>query len=315
MHGTVARIDIGRSAGYNRVHQSERKSAGKNSSIVLRAKSIRLLTFSELFKAKKLNVSPEAQQKNANEINVLSEAEQRNAEQMHFDRGELLEKAGILLKLEINENTEPLKKQAGISKDKIFYVGIIAGTQFSQTKQQGFGNAGLSAGLLAGIHLNTRLAIESGFNLSSKYYASAGEYFDMSKISASMPSGMKLIRVQSKINVVEIPINLKYDVFKGKKGNVFVSGGISSYILTNEKNQYQASLNGNNEIMTGNYPEHQNYFAAAMNASAGYEYKPGKNVNLRIEPYFQIPMKTIGMGSMHVVSAGVYLGITIPVIK
>jgi hypothetical protein len=126
---------------------------------------------------------------------------------------------------------------------------------------------------------------------------------------------MKLIRVQSKISVLEIPINLKYDVLKVKKGNLFVSGGISSYILTNEKNQYQASMNGNNETMTGNYPEHQNYFAAAANVSAGYECRAGKNASLRIEPYFQIPIKTIGMGSMHVVSTGVRLGITIPVIK
>jgi hypothetical protein len=203
----------------------------------------------------------------------------------------------------------------GISKGKRLYVGFIAGPQYSETKWQGFSNAGLGAGLLAGFHLKTKLAIESGFILSTKYYASAGEYFNMSKLSATMPSGMKLIRVRSKISVLEIPINMKYDVLKVKNGNLFVSGGISSYILINEKNQYQGLLNGNNEIMTGNYPEHQNYFAASINVSAGYEHSVGKNVRLRIEPYFQIPMKRIGMGSMHVVSAGVYLAITIPVIK
>jgi hypothetical protein len=38
-------------------------------------------------------------------------------------------------------------------------------------------------------------------------------------------------------------------------------------------------------------------------------------LNLRLNPYLQIPIKMIGMGSMHVVSAGVYLGITFPLIK
>ena len=67
--------------------------------------------------------------------------------------------------------------------------------------------------------------------------------------------------------------------------------------------------------MDGHYSTHQNYFAAAINMSAGYEWNAGGNVNIRIEPYLQIPLKPIGMGSMNVTSAGIYLGITMPVVK
>ena len=130
-----------------------------------------------------------------------------------------------------------------------------------------------------------------------------------------MPSGMKLLQVQSKSTVLEIPVKVKYDVFKFNQGTVFVTGGLLSYILTRENNQYNASVNGLNEIMAGHYSTHHNYFASAVNISAGYHWMAGKNVNLRIEPYWQVPLKSIGMGSMHVVSAGVYLGITFPVIK
>lgn len=301
MNETAAWIDIEHIPGSNRVVKSERKSANENSLVIHRPNTNRLLTSSESLELK--------------EFSILYDAEQKDAEPMYNHITEQLEKIGVPLKLDLFKNVESTKNQKSILKGKRFYVGIIAGPQLSQTKQQEFSSAGLSAGLLAGFHLNTKLAIESGFILSNKQYSSAGEYFDMSKLSATMPSGMKLIHVQSKINVLEIPINIKYDVIKINKGDLFVSGGITSYILTSEKNQYQASLNGNNETMAGNYSRNQNYFAAAINVSAGYECRAGKNINLRIEPYFQIPMKTIGMGSMHVVSTGVYLGITIPIIK
>ena len=41
----------------------------------------------------------------------------------------------------------------------------------------------------------------------------------------------------------------------------------------------------------------------------GYEWKAGNGLNLRVNPYLQIPLKTIGMGSMPVVSTGIYLGL------
>ncbi len=234
-----------------------------------------------------------------------------------FEKTSLLEKtksdsqsfkSGNAFEKQIEKNKDP-------SAEKRFYAGILAGPQFSQTKAQSFSNAGLSAGILLGFHLSKRLAFETGFLITNKQYSSAGQYFDISKISASMPPGMHIIQVSSKTQVLEIPVNLKYDLLKNIKSNFFISGGFSSYILTSEKNLYQASLNGNNETMTGNYPTHHSYFAASVNISVGYEDKVSKTVNLRIEPYFHIPVKPTGMGSMHVQSAGINLGFTIPVIK
>ncbi len=195
------------------------------------------------------------------------------------------------------------------------YVGIIAGPQFNQTKQQAFGNAGLSAGLVVGFRLNKRLSVETGFFISDKQFSSSGEYFDLSKISASMPSGMKLLQIQSTSTVLEIPLSFNYEVFKWEKGKLFTAVGVSSYIITKERNQYQASVNGLHETLTGNYSGHQSYFAATANMGLGYEWNTCRGLNLRVNPYVQIPLKTIGMGSMSVVSAGIYLGILFPIFK
>jgi hypothetical protein len=201
------------------------------------------------------------------------------------------------------------------NSERGIYGGFIAGPQYSQTKQQRFGNAGLSGGLIAGFHFNKKGSVETGLIISDKQYSSSGKYFDMSKISSSMPSGMKLIQIRSKTTVLEIPLEIRYNLAAMGKGNLFASGGFSSYIITREINQYQANVNGIDETLNGNYSTHQQYFAAAAKIAAGYEWKTGKGLNLRVEPYLQVPLKAMGMGSMQVMSAGVYLGITFPLIK
>ena len=61
--------------------------------------------------------------------------------------------------------------------------------------------------------------------------------------------------------------------------------------------------------MTGSYKNVTKYFAATVDISAGYENKIGKFTSMRIEPYLQIPLKGIGVGSMPVMSAGLHVSI------
>jgi hypothetical protein len=91
---------------------------------------------------------------------------------------------------------------------------------------------------------------------------------------------------------------------------IFGSAGISSYIMIKEKNDYLVMVNGNQQQMTGNYRGTNRYVAAAINLSAGYEYKSGNRTRIRIEPYIQIPIKDIGVGYMPVTTAGLHAGIT-----
>jgi len=212
----------------------------------------------------------------------------------------------------INDN---VKKTHRVSKSSVFYPGIVVGPQFTQAYQQGFSEAGLSAGLVVGIHLSNRLAIETGLMFSKKGYHIAGQYFDKSKITSSMPAGMNLTEVKSKINVLEIPVRLKYEFIKTKQASIYATGGVNTFIITRESNDYQGTLNGNTEKLNGLYNTHRNYIASAVCIGGGYEWHAGKIINLRVEPYIQIPIRAIGMGSVRVVSTGIYLGFIIPSFK
>ena len=215
----------------------------------------------------------------------------------------------------LNTTKQNSKRDGRFGKLKGLYVGIVAGPQFNQIKSQKFSGAGISAGLLAGFHFNNKLSVETGFIISEKKYFTAGEYFNMGKLAATMPAGMKVVSVQSKSSVLEIPIKIKVDFLKIKGSSLFGAAGVSSYILTHESNRYLALLNGSQESLTGNYSDKRKYFTAAINLSVGYEFKTGSGIAMRLEPYVQIPLKGIGVGSLPLLSTGIYLGITLPVLR
>ena len=197
-----------------------------------------------------------------------------------------------------------------IQKQKGLYAGIIVGTGFSEVKNQGFTKAGLEAGVRAGYRFNNKLSIETGLFFAHKYYYSDGKYFSMNKISAAMPAGMQVLSLNGRSTVVQIPVKLKYNFILKNNANFFSTAGLTSYIMTKEKNNYLALINGNKQNITSTYKQANRYFAAAIDLSIGYEFNIQKNRSLRIEPYLQIPLKGIGVGIMPVTSTGLHIGYT-----
>ena len=210
--------------------------------------------------------------------------------------------------LPANKANVPISRQG-------LYFGVVAGPQFSQVKGQGFSKTGFDAGVLAGYRFNKKLSAEAGLLYAAKYYYSDGKYFDMSKTTATMPANMKLINLNGSANVFEVQAKLKYDFINAKKSSWFIGTGISSYILTQESNDYFADVNGVKQNLHAKYESNKGYFLSTVVISFGSEFKIGKHAALRIEPYWQIPLKGMGVGAIPVSGAGLHTGIIFPVSK
>jgi hypothetical protein len=205
----------------------------------------------------------------------------------------------------ITEASIPVTKSPEI---RGLYLGILSGPQWNQVEGQGYNKTGFNLGLIAGFSFNKRLAVESGISYSKKYYYSDGQYFHMKK-NPGTPT-MKVISLEGSSNVIEIPAKIKYDVIDNKKGELFITAGLSTYILTKENNQYYALINGTPQNSNVIYNDRKTYLAGGMNLSAGYSIHLKKKTDIRIEPYLQIPFKGTGVGSMRVTTTGLNIGIT-----
>jgi hypothetical protein len=219
----------------------------------------------------------------------------------------LLKDASILEKNSVNA---PMKKKPGaLDRKQGSYFGFIAGPDLSKVHSGPF-NFGFDVGLLFGYKINPKVSFETGLIKGRKNYTSDGTSFNMGKISQSMPAGMTINDLASRSNLIEIPLKVKYGFATKKNFRLFVTGGLSSYIMTKEKNIYNASINGNAEKLKGVYYKNNYRFPADATISAGYEHGISRYLDFRIETFLKIPVQGIGVGSLPLTSTGLQVGIT-----
>jgi hypothetical protein len=195
------------------------------------------------------------------------------------------------------------------NKLKGFYYGIMAGPGLNAVHDQGLKKAGLNIGLLAGYSFGKNLSLETGVLFSKKHYMTSGDNFSMKVVGSSMPSSMKIMQVDGYSRVIEIPVSVHYNFAKSRNGNFFGTTGLSSYLLTNENNQYHTLTNGAAQMMYGNYNKNKSYVASSIDVGLGYLQNFGKKSSIRFQPYLQIPVKGIGVGDLHVMGTGIRLAL------
>lgn len=201
------------------------------------------------------------------------------------------------------------KKRNNIQKSPKIYWGIVFGPGINRVKNQKLQKPGFDIGIMAGVSiLKGKAAVEAGLLYTQKYYFSDGKYFDMDKAGSSMPQGMDVMSLEGSSRLFELPVKFKYNVLQKNRSGVFISTGISSYLMTKEENDYLTMMNGSEQSMIGAYKDNARYIAVMANIGAEYNYKIGKHTLIRIEPYIQIPLKGIGIGSMPVMTTGLHVG-------
>jgi len=199
------------------------------------------------------------------------------------------------------------KKNNKDKKQSFFYAGLIVAPDLSTIKFQSVKGVGTTFGILLGYQFNRKWAVETGAYLDRKKYYSDAEYFN--KKNAPQLNGYDLVNLDGVCNMVEIPVNLRYNLSSGEKTKWFATAGLSTYLMSRET--YTFVIDPNNPwSKTWAYPSHSKNWFSILNLSIGYEQKLGKIGNLRLEPYLRVPLSGVGTGSLPIMSAGLNIGIT-----
>ncbi len=225
------------------------------------------------------------------------------------DLKDVTKKEATVLPEEKKEIPAEQKTSAGKkNKNRPFiYYGIAAGAELNQVKNQGMTKPGFNGGIVLGLQLNKKLSVETGVQLSQKKYYTAGKHFEPK--AGSMPANMTINSLDGTSTLIEIPVSIKYNLSK-KKNTLYGKAGVSSFIMTKEANKYQALVSGQDKEINSTYKNTKTYTAAELRLSAGYQHSLGKKLNIRVEPYIQIPLRGIGIGALPVTSTGLQLVLT-----
>lgn len=190
-----------------------------------------------------------------------------------------------------------------------FYVGAVAGPDQSTVRFERFSRVGFQAGVLLGYQVSHRVAVEVGALSSKKYYYSEGEYLNTEKLY--LPANTKVLAVDGNCRMLELPVAVLYSFSKKPAHSWFASAGLSSYIMKKEDYDYDYLY-----VSSGNVVKHNKVYENAtkdwlsiVQLSVGFTSKLGSVGHLRLEPYFSIPVKGIGYGSLPLNSYGLKIGI------
>ena len=219
------------------------------------------------------------------------------------------ESLGNLAKDSVSDKKEnTAASQKNISKHKDFHLGFTGDADFSKVKTTSFEGPALGIGLTAGYQLSRKFFIETGLVWFQKNYYSLGDAFYEKGVS--MPQGMVINNLKSRAKILEIPLKAGYFFYEGKKNKWFIATGASAYIMMNEQNSYNVTMNGTPEKMNGVYPKNTTNIPAVIFMSAGLQHNITNSLKINIEPYLKLPVTGIGVGKLPVTSAGIQIGIS-----
>ncbi|MCF0056626.1 hypothetical protein [Dyadobacter sp. CY356] len=221
-------------------------------------------------------------------------------------------KSNSLPEIEVKEAdilpvSEPVKAVGEKEATPKFAVRFSYSPDISSVGLKNFTKPGTAVSLLVEYAVLKKLYIQTGVARSSKVYKAEGGEYEWP--SSWNDQTVRPYSTDGTCKVIEIPLNLRYDIFQGTHSRWFAGAGASSYYMQNEKYDYNYKPNATGVKWPGWEGSTGWYWLSHINASAGYEYRVSKNLSLLAEPYVRIPVKKVGFGKVDLFTTGVWFSI------
>lgn len=180
---------------------------------------------------------------------------------------------------------------------------LLAGPDWGTIKFSQWTKPGMDIGLLAGYRFAKRWSAETGILFSNKIYSALPEYYHP---KTPVPWSYDIKSINANCDVIDVPLNLRFDAFSKGGQKIFLTTGFSSFWMKKEiyKYQYTNEYPWSETIRNGS----QHIFSV-LNFSAGYEKQVSTHFSLQAEPYLKLPLNGIGFGRVKLNSTGVFFSL------
>lgn len=227
-------------------------------------------------------------------------------EPMPFDYNNKLSIGGPgIPKIQQKEQTEEPQKSVKTPSPK-FAVRFGVSPDLSSVQFMKGIRVGNAVSLLGEYAIVPRLYIQAGAIRSlKKYQAGPGDYeWPGSWTQPVMPESVDAV-----CKIIEIPLNLRFDISSTQRQRWFVSAGASSYQMKDEKYDYNYKKHVPGIKWYKWQGETGWYWFSHLNASVGYEYRVSSSLSLMAEPYVNVPIKKVGFGQVNLFTTGIWISI------
>lgn len=185
-----------------------------------------------------------------------------------------------------------------------FALGILASSDLNGVNSLQQSKIGGNFGLQFSVGLS-KWTISTGASYSIKPYTTGFENYHTGYQFTTTPTN-----VSANCRMLDIPLNINYQLYS-KGGNKFTVGsGISSYIILHERYwfNYDNTYNSGSPAVFNVVNKNRNYFGI-VNLDFTYQHQINSKVGLLIEPYYKLPLADVGASKVRLQTAGVAVGL------
>lgn len=199
------------------------------------------------------------------------------------------------------------KKDQSPSKTRFFEAGILAGEDESNVRFKTNSRAGFNLGLLLGYSFSKRWSVTSGLIYTWKNYMADGKDYHAPKDHFVNSPGVVLQQAASTCSMLDIPINVRFNLSVKDRSKLFLTTGISSYVMLREVYTFYGTDSGTafKRGLDGDEVLKKGFWFSILNLSIGYEKNISKRLSFQAEPYVKIPLQGIGFGKVQMNSYGI----------
>lgn len=184
-------------------------------------------------------------------------------------------------------------------------LGLVGGANVAMVKGDVSTTPGLTTGILVQHRINdTRISVESGVIYENMTYAVENEYFN----PGGKPVSPKVSNISGACTMIDVPVNVRYDMVHSKKRKAFVSTGVSPTVMVKQSYVYDYTDENGTRLIDRDVTGQGKNFYAVANVSVGYEQKWNKT-SVQVAPYLKIPMGEIGYGNLSLGGIGTQVSI------
>ncbi len=212
----------------------------------------------------------------------------------------------IRMKLHGPHRTAKTPKYLGI-KHRALSFSIMAAPDISTTRDNLSSRVSTNIGLLVTYPITNKISISTGLIYARKLYNSGG-------VSASGNGYMdNSWEMDADCRILDIPLNMNYQVFKKQKLSVSINTGLSSYLMLNER--YELKNGPNTPLSRLEVRNKNRHPFSVANISVGVERKINSALSIGLEPYIKLPLAGIGDYDAHLKSTGVAVSFNFNILR
>ena len=214
--------------------------------------------------------------------------------------------SSLLIPKKVLADSAVVKEKKTLLNLSRFTFSLVAAPDLTSVGFAHVGGISTNAGLLVGYNLSPKWRITTGLISARKIYqalpADYGNEYEFWK-NRHKPDDIEAV-----CRVLDIPINLGYQVWQQGRNNLIINTGLSSYLMRREKYTYEYYPYGGNNGYTSNWQvKNQNkHLFSIYNLSVGYGRELKRGVLIGVEPFVKIPLAGVGAGKIKLASAGVF---------